>query len=115
MFIYLKTFNYRNFVLLDGGDLPSLLTRSEVSTRIAEEARQRRLNQRNTTRTHDTEKTVYNPPPSPVTDDPDHADHQQPPIIATRAGTSQQDARQLQDYSTDFLDINVDVNDMEVF
>lgn len=50
----------------------------------------------------DSDRTVTNPPPSPVTDDPDHLEHA--PI-----------ARQVQDYSDDFLDIGVDVDSMEVF
>lgn len=50
----------------------------------------------------DSDRTVSNPPPSPVTDDPDHSDNV----------TIQ---RRIQDYSDDFLDIGVDVDVMEMF
>ncbi|XP_012285359.1 phosphorylated adapter RNA export protein isoform X2 [Orussus abietinus] len=83
-------------------DLPALLTRAEFSTRqIAEEARLRRGEGMERTPL-DSDRTVSNPPPSPVTDDPDHSE--QP--------TGQ---RQVQDYSDDFLDIGVDVDNMELF
>lgn len=48
----------------------------------------------------DSERTVSNPPPSPVTDDPDHSEHPTP-------------GRQEIDYE-DILDIG-DVDNMEVF
>lgn len=91
---------------LDGSDkdLPALLTRAELSTRqIAEEARLRRGEGRERERTPpDSDRPVRNPPPSPVTDDPDH--------------TPPSSRRQVQDYSADdFLDIGVDVDSMELF
>lgn len=49
----------------------------------------------------DSDRTVSNPPPSPVTDDPDHSEH---PLIQ----------RHVQDYTDDFLDIGVDIDSMEV-
>ncbi|XP_015585194.1 phosphorylated adapter RNA export protein [Cephus cinctus] len=83
-------------------DLPALLTRAELSTRqIAEEARLRRGEGMDRTPLH-SDRTVSNPPPSPVTDDPDHSEH-----LTTQ--------RQVQDYSNDFLDIGVDVDSMELF
>ncbi|XP_034942505.1 phosphorylated adapter RNA export protein [Chelonus insularis] len=83
-------------------DLPTLLTRAELSTQqIAEEARLRRGEGMNRTPV-DSDRTVSNPPPSPVTDDPDHSEH-----VTVQ--------RQLQDYSEDFLDIGVDIDSMETF
>jgi len=90
-------------LLLDGSekDLPALLTRAELSTRqIAEEARLRRGEGMDRMPV-DSDRTVSNPPPSPVTDDPDHSEH--PPV-----------QRQVQDYTDDFLDIGVDIDSMEV-
>ncbi|XP_011706397.1 PREDICTED: phosphorylated adapter RNA export protein isoform X2 [Wasmannia auropunctata] len=82
-------------------DLPALLTRAELSTRqIAEEARLRRGEGMDRMPV-DSDRTVSNPPPSPVTDDPDHSEH---PLVQ----------RQVQDYTDDFLDIGVDVDSMEV-
>lgn len=52
----------------------------------------------------DSERTVSNPPPSPVTDDPDHSE--QPNPICSR---------HIQDYGDDFLDIGTEPADMEVF
>ncbi|XP_051161033.1 phosphorylated adapter RNA export protein [Leptopilina boulardi] len=81
-------------------DLPALLTRAELSTKqIAEEARLRRGEGMDRTPL-DSERTVSNPPPSPVTDDPDHSEHPTP-------------GRQEIDYE-DILDIG-DVDNMEVF
>lgn len=83
-------------------DLPALLTRAELSTRqIAEEARLRRGEGMDRTPL-DSDRTVSNPPPSPVTDDPDHSEH---PLRE----------RQVQDYTDDFLDIGIDVDSMELF
>jgi len=82
-------------------DLPALLTRAELSTReIAEEARLRRGEGMERTPI-DSDRTVSNPPPSPVTDDPDHLEQ----------SLSQ---RHVQDYSDDFLDLGVDIDNMEV-
>ncbi|XP_077269629.1 phosphorylated adaptor for RNA export isoform X1 [Temnothorax americanus] len=82
-------------------DLPALLTRAELSTRqIAEEARLRRGEGMDRIPV-DSDRTVSNPPPSPVTDDPDHSEH---PLVQ----------RQVQDYTDDFLDIGVDIDSMEV-
>ncbi|XP_011858635.1 PREDICTED: phosphorylated adapter RNA export protein isoform X2 [Vollenhovia emeryi] len=82
-------------------DLPALLTRAELSTRqIAEEVRLRRGEGMDRMPV-DSDRTVSNPPPSPVTDDPDHSEH--PPV-----------QRQVQDYTDDFLDIGVDIDSMEV-
>ncbi|XP_012061264.1 PREDICTED: phosphorylated adapter RNA export protein [Atta cephalotes] len=82
-------------------DLPALLTRAELSTRqIAEEARLRRGEGMDRMPV-DSDRTVSNPPPSPVTDDPDHSEH---PLVQ----------RQVQDYNDDFLDIGVDIDSMEV-
>lgn len=82
-------------------DLPALLTRAELSTRrIAEEARLRRGEGMDRMPV-DSDHTVSNPPPSPVTDDPDHSEH---PLVQ----------RQVQDYTDDFLDIGVDIDSMEV-
>ena len=88
---------------LDGSekDLPALLTRAELSTRqIAEKARLRRGEGMDRMPV-DSDRTVSNPPPSPVTDDPDHSEH---PLVQ----------RQVQDYTDDFLDIGVDIDSMEV-
>ncbi|KAH0568426.1 phosphorylated adapter RNA export protein [Cotesia glomerata] len=82
-------------------DLPALLTRAELSTKIAEEARLRRGEGMDRLPI-DSEHTVSNPPPSPATDDPDHSD-------------SAPNQRRVQDYSDDFLDIGVDVDVMEMF
>lgn len=83
-------------------DLPTLLTRAELSTRqIAEEARLRRGVGMDRMPL-DSDRTVTNPPPSPVTDDPDHTEHHS-------------ESRQVQDYTEDFLDIGIDVDSMEVF
>lgn len=49
----------------------------------------------------DSDRTVSNPPPSPVTDDPDHSEN---PLVQ----------RHVQDYSDEFLDIGVDIDSMEV-
>ncbi|KAG7203191.1 hypothetical protein KM043_010298 [Ampulex compressa] len=82
-------------------DLPALLTRAELSTRqIAEEARLRRGAGMDRMPV-DSDRTVTNPPPSPVTDDPDHTEQ---PLAQ----------RQVQDYAEDFLDIGVDIDSMEV-
>ncbi|KAL6259281.1 hypothetical protein P5V15_009201 [Pogonomyrmex californicus] len=82
-------------------DLPALLTRAELSTRqIAEEARLRRGEGMDRMPV-DSDRTVSNPPPSPVTDDPDHSEH---PLIQ----------RHVQDYTDDFLDIGIDIDSMEV-
>ncbi|KAL0129825.1 hypothetical protein PUN28_001819 [Cardiocondyla obscurior] len=82
-------------------DLPALLTRAELSTRqIAEEARLRRGEGMDRMPV-DSDRTVSNPPPSPVTDDPDHSEQ---PLVQ----------RQVQDYTDDFLDIGVDIDSMEV-
>lgn len=89
--------------IIDGSekDLPALLTRAELSTRqIAEEARLRRGEGMDRMPV-DSDRTVSNPPPSPVTDDPDHSEH---PLVQ----------RQVQDYTDDFLDIGVDIDSMEV-
>lgn len=51
----------------------------------------------------DSDRTVSNPPPSPVTDDPDHSEHSLHSV-----------QRQAQDYNDDFLDIGVDIDSMEV-
>ncbi|XP_058809161.1 phosphorylated adapter RNA export protein [Phymastichus coffea] len=92
--------------LLENGsdkDLPALLTRAELSTRqIAEEARLRRGEGMDRIQV-DSDLTVSNPPPSPVTDDPDHSEQPNPAC-----------SRHVQDYGDDFLDIGVEV-DMEVF
>lgn len=54
----------------------------------------------------DSDRTVTNPPPSPVTDDPDHTEqHSEHPL----------QSRQVQDYTDDFLDIGIDTDSMEVF
>ncbi|XP_033216674.1 phosphorylated adapter RNA export protein [Belonocnema kinseyi] len=94
--------------LLENGsdkDLPALLTRAELSTRqIAEEARLRRGEGMDRTPPLDSERTVSNPPPSPVTDDPDHTE-QVNDFLST--------GRQEIDYD-DVLDIG-DVDNMEVF
>ncbi|XP_014218390.1 phosphorylated adapter RNA export protein isoform X2 [Copidosoma floridanum] len=94
--------------LLENGsdkDLPTLLNRAELSTQqIAEEVRLLRGEGMDRI-TIDSERTVTNPPPSPVTDDPDHSE----------LTTSNPDClRHVQDYSDDFLDLGVEV-DMEVF
>nr|XP_012214506.1 PREDICTED: phosphorylated adapter RNA export protein isoform X2 [Linepithema humile] len=82
-------------------DLPALLTRAELSTReIAEEARLRRGEGMDRMPV-DSDRTVSNPPPSPVTDDPDHSEN---PLVQ----------RHVQDYSDEFLDIGVDIDSMEV-
>ena len=81
-------------------DLPALLTKSELSTReIAEEARLRR-GEGMDRMPLDSDRTMTNPPPSPVTDDPDHSEH---PLVQ----------RHVQDYG-DFLDIGIDIDSMEV-
>jgi phosphorylated adapter RNA export protein len=51
----------------------------------------------------DADRTVSNPPPSPVTDDPDHSEPSNPIR-----------SKHVQEYEDDFLDIGVEV-DMEVF
>ena len=105
--------------------MPALLTRAELSTRqIAEEARLRRGEgmDRNLP---DSDRTVSNPPPSPVTDDPDHSEHhqqqqqqqnlqeqQQQVQLHTNSSSGQ---RRIQSYNDDFLDIGLDVDSMEVF
>lgn len=82
-------------------DLPTLLTRAELSTRqIAEQARLRR-GEGMDRMPLDSDRTVSNPPPSPVTDDPDHSEQ----------SLTQ---RHVQDYADDFLDIGADVDYMEV-
>ncbi|XP_043256328.1 phosphorylated adapter RNA export protein [Colletes gigas] len=82
-------------------DLPALLTKAELSTReIAEEARLRR-GEGMDRMPMDSDRTVTNPPPSPVTDDPDHSEH---PLVQ----------RHVQNYEEDFLDIGVDIDSMEV-
>ncbi|EZA53924.1 hypothetical protein DMN91_011561 [Ooceraea biroi] len=87
----------RNFENGSEKDLPALLTRAELSTsEIAEEARLRRGEGMDRPPV-DSDRTVSNPPPSPVTDDPDHLEQ-----------------RHVQDYSDDFLDLGVDVDSMEV-
>ncbi|KAK2574978.1 hypothetical protein KPH14_008741 [Odynerus spinipes] len=87
-------------------DLPALLTRAELSTRqIAEEARLRRGVGMDRMPL-DSDRTVTNPPPSPVTDDPDHTEHHSEHSLQSR---------QVQDYADDFLDIGIDVDSMEVF
>ena len=53
--------------------------------------------------TTDLDRPVSNPPPSPVTDDPDHSEP--PNLVCTR---------RVQEYEDDFLDIGVEA-DMEVF
>ncbi|KAK1120241.1 hypothetical protein K0M31_012606 [Melipona bicolor] len=79
-------------------DLPALLTKAELSTReIAEEARLRRGEGMDRMPV-DSDRTMTNPPPSPVTDDPDHSEHQ----------------RHVQSYEDDFLDIGIDIDSMEV-
>ncbi|XP_001601139.1 phosphorylated adapter RNA export protein [Nasonia vitripennis] len=92
--------------LLENGsnkDLPALLNRAELSTRqIAEEARLRRGEGMDRIPI-DSDRTVSNPPPSPVTDDPDHSEPPNPVC-----------SRRIQEYGDDFLDIGVEV-DMEVF
>ncbi|XP_043286783.1 phosphorylated adapter RNA export protein [Venturia canescens] len=114
-------------------DLPALLTRAELSTRqIAEEARLRRGEgmDRNLP---DSERTVSNPPPSPVTDDPDHSEHhhnhhqhqnqqrqqqqqhQPPPREHHHCASPSPGQRRVQNYNDDFLDIGLDVDSMEVF
>ncbi|KAL7301270.1 hypothetical protein TKK_0006009 [Trichogramma kaykai] len=86
-------------------DLPALLTRAELCTkRIAEEARLRRGESRDRS-DMDAERTVSNPPPSPVTDDPDHAE---------QPNSHPVNSRQLQEYGDDFLDVGEEF-DMEVF
>ncbi|XP_011303365.1 phosphorylated adapter RNA export protein [Fopius arisanus] len=84
-------------------DLPALLTRAELSTRqIAEEARLRRGEgmERDPV---DSDRPVSNPPPSPVTDDPDHSEQ----VIGHHQ-------RRIEDYSDDFLDLGADIDDMEM-
>ncbi|XP_076303649.1 uncharacterized protein LOC143221890 [Lasioglossum baleicum] len=82
-------------------DLPALLTKAELSTKeIAEEARLRR-GEGMERMPIDSDRTVTNPPPSPVTDDPDHSEHS---LVQ----------RHIQDYEEDFLDIGIDVDSMEV-
>ena len=82
-------------------DLPALLTKAELSTReIAEEARLRR-GEGMDRMPMDSDRTVTNPPPSPVTDDPDHSEH---PLVQ----------RHVQEYEEDFLDIGVNIDSMEV-
>ncbi|KZC04253.1 PREDICTED: phosphorylated adapter RNA export protein [Dufourea novaeangliae] len=82
-------------------DLPALLTKAELSTKeIAEEARLRR-GEGMDRMPIDSDRTVTNPPPSPVTDDPDHSEH---PLVQ----------RHIQDYEDDFLDVGIDVDSMEV-
>lgn len=82
-------------------DLPTLLTRAELCTRqIAEQARLRR-GEGMDRMPLDSDRTVSNPPPSPVTDDPDHSEH---PLTQ----------RHVQDYADDFLDIGADIDYMEV-
>lgn len=82
-------------------DLPTLLTRAELSTRqIAEQARLRR-GEGMDRMPLDSDRTVSNPPPSPVTDDPDHSEQ----------SLTQ---RHVQDYTDDFLDIGADIDYMEV-
>lgn len=101
--------------------MPALLTRAELSTRqIAEEARLRRGEgmDRNLP---DSDRTVSNPPPSPVTDDPDHSEqqqhHHQQQQPQQLPATSHNIAghRRIQNYNDDFLDIGLDVDSMEVF
>ncbi|XP_072757138.1 uncharacterized protein Phax [Anoplolepis gracilipes] len=82
-------------------DLPTLLTRAELSTQIAEQARLRR-GEGMERMPLDSDRTVSNPPPSPVTDDPDHSEQ---PLTRER---------HVQDYTDDFLDIGADVDYMEV-
>lgn len=82
-------------------DLPALLTKAELSTReIAEEARLRRGEGMDRMPV-DSDRTMTNPPPSPVTDDPDHTEHS---LVQ----------RHVQDYGEDFLDIGIDIDSMEV-
>ncbi|XP_003695489.2 phosphorylated adapter RNA export protein [Apis florea] len=82
-------------------DLPALLTKAELSTReIAEEARLRRGEGMDRMPV-DSDRTMTNPPPSPVTDDPDHSEH---PLVQ----------RHVQNYGDDFLDIGIDIDSMEV-
>ncbi|XP_076652634.1 phosphorylated adaptor for RNA export [Halictus rubicundus] len=81
-------------------DLPALLTKAELSPKeIAEEARLRRGEGMDRMPV-DSDRTVTNPPPSPVTDDPDHSEHSV--------------QRHIQDYEEDYLDIGIDVDSMEV-
>ncbi|OAD46975.1 Phosphorylated adapter RNA export protein [Eufriesea mexicana] len=83
-------------------DLPALLTKAELSTReIAEEARLRRGEGMDRMPV-DSDRTMTNPPPSPVTDDPDHSEH---PLVQ----------RHVQNFEDDFLDIGIDIDNMEVF
>lgn len=97
--IFKKTFD-----VLDNpdNDLPALLTRAELSTRqIAEEARLRRGTGMDRIPT-DSDRTVSNPPPSPVTDDPDHSEH-----------TEQlSHGRRIQCYNDNILDIHGDSMDL---
>ncbi|CAL7945806.1 unnamed protein product [Xylocopa violacea] len=82
-------------------DLPALLTKAELSTReIAEEARLRR-GEGMDRMPRDSDRTMTNPPPSPVTDDPDHSEQ----LLVQR---------HVQDYGDDFLDIGIDIDSMEV-
>lgn len=98
----LSTSLIKQSFFIDGSekDLPALLTKSELSTReIAEEARLRR-GEGMDRMPLDSDRTMTNPPPSPVTDDPDHSEH---PLVQ----------RHVQDYG-DFLDIGIDIDSMEV-
>lgn len=90
-------------MFIDGSekDLPALLTKAELSTReIAEEARLRR-GEGMDRMPMDSDRTMTNPPPSPVTDDPDHSEHS---LVQ----------RHVQNYGDDFLDIGIDIDSMEV-
>ncbi|KOC71176.1 Phosphorylated adapter RNA export protein [Habropoda laboriosa] len=83
-------------------DLPALLTKAELSTReIAEEARLRR-GEGMDRMPIDSDRTMTNPPPSPVTDDPDHSEHS---LVQ----------RRVQDYGENYLNIGIDIDSMEVF
>ncbi|CAK9830686.1 Phosphorylated adapter RNA export protein [Anthophora retusa] len=83
-------------------DLPALLTKAELSTReIAEEARLRR-GEGMDRMPIDSDRTMTNPPPSPVTDDPDHSEQ----LVVQR---------RIQDYEDDYLNIGIDIDSMEVF
>ncbi|XP_063978112.1 phosphorylated adapter RNA export protein [Diachasmimorpha longicaudata] len=85
-----------------GKDLPTLMTRVDLAGRqIADEARQRRGLEADPV---DSDRPVSNPPPSPVTDDPDHAEQ----VVVHHQ-------RRVEDYSDDFLDLGTDIDTMEMF
>lgn len=88
-------------------DLPDLLTKAELCVQML-------ANDNNRSRKQSSADDVVNPPPTPETDCHENSCDGMENVGANQDGLKEQ-ARKLESYEDEFIDINTSCNDMDLF